>query len=194
MNLETVKEQLLYEIGDPREYITPDVVADFTSMHLTQDGKDRVRVTGATGFPRTDKLKLSMSYMWGWRASGSLVYSAPQALEKARFADRIVRERLDQLELEFDAIHSEYFGVNALHGPVAAPCTNPPEVQLRVSVRGHDRKAVDRFTREMIPLVLSGPPGGTGYGEGRPSVREVIAYWPALIPRDLIQPHVEVIE
>ncbi len=194
VTLETVKEQLLYEIGDPREYITPDVVADFTSIELCQSGRDRVRVTGATGFPRTDKLKLSLSYMWGWRASGSLVYSAPQALEKARVADRIVRERLDQLELEFDAIHTEYFGVNALHGPVAAPCTDPPEVQLRIGVRGHDRKAVDRFTREMIPLVLSGPPGGTGYGEGRPSVREVIAYWPALIPRDLIQPHVEVIE
>ena len=74
------------------------------------------------------------------------------------------------------------------------PCPDPPEVQVRIGARGHDRKAVDRFTRELIPLVLSGPPTGTGYGEGRPSVREVIAYWPALIPRDLIQTHVEVIE
>jgi hypothetical protein len=194
VNLETVKEQLLYEIGDPRQYITPDVIADFTSIRLAQAGQDRVRATGITGAPRTDMLKVSISYAWGWKASGTLVYSAPQAVEKARVADRIVRERLEQLGLEFDAVYTEFFGVNALHGGVAEPCPEPPEVQVRMGARGYDRKAVDRFTREMIPLVLSGPPTGTGYGEGRPSVREVIAYWPALIAREMIQPHVEVIE
>ena len=194
VNLETVKEQLLYEIGDPRQYITPDVIADFTSIRLAQAGPDRVRATGITGSPRTDMLKVSISYAWGWRASGTLVYSAPQALEKARVADRIVRERLEQLGLEFDEVYTEFFGVNALHGSLAEPCSEPPEVLLRMGARGFDRKAVDRFTREMIPLVLSGPPTGTGYGEGRPSVREVIAYWPALIARETIQTRVEVIE
>ncbi len=105
-----------------------------------------------------------------------------------------MRQRLEQLGLQFDAVYTEFFGVNAVQGPTAAPCAEPPEVQLRIGVRGHDKKAVDRFTRELIPLVLTGPPTATGYGEGRPAVREVIAYWPALVPRDLIQPRVEAIE
>ncbi len=71
---------------------------------------------------------------------------------------------------------------------------DPPEVQLRIGVRSQDRPAVERFTREMVPLVLSGPPTGTGYGEGRPEVREVVAYWPALVPRAAVQPRIEVIE
>ncbi len=191
---DTIKEQLLYELGDPRNYITPDCVADFTSIRLAQAGTDRVRVTGITGGPRTPMLKLSIAYNWGWKAIGTLVYSAPQALEKARKADEIVRERLRQLGLSFDEIYTEYFGVNACHGPAAPVCAEPPEVQLRIGVRGTDRKAVDRFTRELVPLVLSGPPTATGFGEGRPAVREVVAYWPALIPRELIETRVEVIE
>jgi hypothetical protein len=139
-------------------------------------------------------LKLAIAYSYGWKAIGTLVYSAPQALEKAKAADRIVRERLQQLGLTFEEIYTEYFGVNACHGPVAVPNPDPPEVQLRIGVRGQDRKAVDRFTRELIPLVLSGPPTGTGFGDGRPPVREVVAYWPALIPRELIHVSVEVIE
>jgi len=189
-----VKEQLLYEIGDPRQYITPDVVADFTTIQLEDCGPDRVRGFGVRGRPRPPMLKASISYDAGWKASGALVYSWPQALEKARVADRITRERLAQLGLRFDEIHSEYFGVNACHGPAAHPVDDPPEVQVRISVRGSDKRAVDRFTREMIPLVLTGPPGGTGYGEGRPEVRQIVAYWPALIPRGEIRTRVEVVE
>jgi hypothetical protein len=189
-----VKEQLLYEIGDPRQYITPDVVADFTSIQLEDTGPDRVRGFGVRGGARPPMLKASISYDAGWKASGTLVYSWPQAVEKARVADRITRQRLEQLGLHFDEIHSEYFGVNACHGPAARPVHDPPEVQVRISVRGSDKRAVDRFTREMIPLVLTGPPGGTGYGEGRPEVRQIVAYWPALIPRGEIRTRVEVVE
>ena len=189
-----VKEQLLYEIGDPRQYITPDCIADFTSIRLEDTGPDRVRGSGVRGAPRPPMLKASISYDAGWKASGTLVYTWPQALEKARAADGIVRRRLAQLGLSFDEIHSEFFGVNACHGPVAPPVADPPEVQLRIGVRGSDKRAVDRFTREMIPLVLTGPPGGTGYGEGRPEVRQIVAYWPALIPRDEIRTRVEVVE
>lgn len=190
---DVIKEQLLYELGDPKNYITPDCVADFTSIHLRDDGVDRVRVTGIRGGPRPAMLKLSISYSYGWRAIGSLVYSAPQALEKAQAADRIVRERVSQLGLKFDDMYTEVFGVNACHGPAALPNPDPPEVQIRIGVRGQNRKAVDRFTRELVPLVLNGPPTGTGFGEGRPPVREVVAYWPALIPRELIETRVEVI-
>jgi hypothetical protein len=136
-------------------------------------------------------LKLSIAYSWGWKSIGTLVFSAPDALAKARVADGIVRKRLQHLALSFDAIHTEFFGYNACHGEAAAVPDAPPEIQLRIGVRGKDRAAVDRFTREMIPLVLSGPPTGTGYGEGRPAVREVVAFWPALAPRDEIRPRIE---
>jgi len=111
----------------------------------------------------------------------------PQALEKAQAADAIVRQRLAGLGLQFDEIYTEFLGVNACHGPVAAPPADPPEVQLRIGVRGQNQRAVERFTRELIPLVLNGPPGATGFGEGKPPVREIVAYWPALLPREEIQ-------
>ena len=188
---DTVKEQLLYELGDPKRYLTPDCTADFTSIRLEDAGLNRVRVSGIRGGPRPPTLKLSISYLNGWKAIGSLVYSWPQALDKARAADRIVRARLKTLGLGYDEIYTEFFGVNACHGSAAPPNPDPPEVQLRIGVRGQDRKAVDRFTRELIPLVLNGPPGATGFGEGRPPVREIVAYWSALIPREEIQTRVE---
>jgi hypothetical protein len=190
----TVKEQLLYELGDPRNYITPDCIADFTSIRLEDSGPDRVRVTGIRGGPRPPSLKLSIAYANGWKAIGTLVYSWPQAREKAVAADAIVRERLRNLGLSFDEIYTEFFGIDACLGPAAPPNPDPPEVQLRIGIRGQDRKAVDRFTRELIPLVLNGPPGATGFGEGRPPVREIVAYWSALVPREEISTRVEVIE
>jgi hypothetical protein len=190
---DTVKEQLLYELGDPKRYLTPDCTADFTSIQLEDSGPNRVRVSGIRGGPRPPTLKLSISYTDGWKAIGTLVYSWPDALPKARAADRIVRQRLKALGLHYDEIYTEFFGVNACNGPVAPPNPDPPEVQLRIGVRGQDRKQVDRFTRELIPLVLNGPPGATGFGEGRPPVREIVAYWSALIPREEIQTTVEVI-
>lgn len=191
---DTVKEQLLYELGDPENYITPDCVADFTSIRLSDDGPDRVRVSGIRGGPRPEMLKASISYEYGWKAVGTIVYSWPDAVEKARCADRIVRERLAQLGLLFDEIHSDIFGLNACHGPAAPHVQDLPEVQFRIAVRGEDKKAVERFTREIAPLVLAGPPTATGFGEGRPPLREVVAYWPALLPREAIDTRVEVFE
>jgi hypothetical protein len=190
---DVVKEQLLYELGDPRNYITPDCIADFTSIKLKDTGPNRVSVSGIQGRPRTDFLKVSISYAYGWKAIGSLVYSWPEAYTKARLAERIVRERIQNLGLQFEEVWAELLGFGACHGPAALPVTDVPELQLRIGVRGQDRKAVDRFTRELIPLVLSGPPTATGFGDGRPPVREVVAYWPALIPREEIQTRVEVV-
>ena len=192
INSDVVKEQLLYELGDPKNYITPDCVADFTSIELKDSGVDRVRVSGIKGAPRTPFIKVSISYQYGWKAIGSLVYSWPEAYAKARLAERIVRERISQLGLEFEEVWAEVLGFNACHGPAALPVPDVPEVQLRIGVRGADRKQVDRFTRELVPLVLSGPPTATGFGDGRPPVREVVAYWPALVPREEIQTRVEV--
>jgi hypothetical protein len=192
VSLDSVKEQLVYELGDPARYLTPDCTADFTSIQLEADGENRVRLSGIRGGERPPTIKLSISFADGWKSIGTLVYTWPEALDKARAADAIVRERLQGLGLKFDEIHTEFFGVNACHGSVAPHQADPAEVQLRIGVRGHDKKAIDRFTRELIPLVLSGPPGATGYGEGRPAVREIVAYWPALLPQDEISTHVEV--
>jgi len=180
-------------MGDPRSYITPDVIADFTSIQLAQDGPDRVRVFGIKGRPPTDKLKVSIAYRSGFKAVGTLVYSWPQALEKAQAADRILRERLDRLGLRFDKILTEFVGVNATHGPLTPTVNDPPEVQLRIGVRSEQRSMVERFTREIAPLVLNGPPSVTGFAGGRPKVEEIVAYWPALVDKSVIAPRVEIV-
>ena len=195
ISVPTVTEQLVYEMGDPHSYITPDVVADFTTIQLEAAGPDRVRVFGIRGRPPTESLKVSIAYRAGFKAVGTLVYSWPDALDKAQLADRVLRERLDRLGLRFDKIMTEFVGVSATHGSLAgAPNGDIPEVQLRFGVRGEDRTAIERFTREIAPLVLNGPPSVTGFAGGRPKVEEIVAYWPALIDKTEVRTAVEVIE
>jgi len=194
VSVQTVSEQLVYEMGDPHGYITPDVIADFSTIHIEDAGTDRVRVFGIKGYAPTDKLKVSIAYRSGYKAVGTLVYSWPDALEKAQLADRILRERLERLGLHFDEILTEFVGASATHGPLAGDAgRNAPEVQLRVGVRSDDRATVERFTREIAPLVLNGPPGVTGFAGGRPKVEEIVAYWPALIDKTVVQTHVEIV-
>ncbi len=195
VSVQSIKEQLVYEMGDPRGYITPDCVADFTTVHLADDGANRVRVFGIRGRPATDTLKVSISFSAGYKAVGTLVYAWPDAYQKAKAADTILRARLDRLGLRFDQFLTEYVGANATHGPLAGePSPDLAEVQLRVGVRGNDRNAIERFTKEIAPLILTGPPGVTGFAGGRPKVEEIVAYWPALIPKSEITARVEVIE
>jgi hypothetical protein len=195
VNVASIKEQLLYEMGDPHEYITPDCVADFTTIQLADDGTDRVRVFGIKGRPATDTLKVSISYSAGYKAVGTLVYAWPDAYEKAKAADKILRARLDRLGLKFEQVLTEFVGVNATHGPLAdKPSRDLAEVQLRVGVRDNNRSAVERFTKEIAPLILTGPPAVTGFAGGRPKVEEIVAYWPALIPKKEISPRVGFIE
>src|SRR5256714_6089465 len=195
VNVPSIKEQLLYEMGDPREYITPDCVADFTTIQLADDGKDRVRVFGIKGRPATDSLKVSISYSAGYKAVGTLVYAWPDAYEKAKAGDKILRARIDRLGLKFEQVLTEFVGVNATHGALAGePSRDLAEVQLRVGVRGNDRKAIERFTKEIAPLILTGPPAVTGFAGGRPKGEEIVAYWPALIPKSEVQSRVEILE
>lgn len=193
VSVASVTEQLVYEMGDPRSYITPDGIADFTSIRLRQEGRDRVRVTGIRGAPRTPMLKVSIAYSYGYKAIGTLVYAWPEAYDKARAADRILRQRLADLGLHYEQILTEFVGVDATHGKLSGP-PDPdlPEVQLRIGVRSPERAPVERFTREIAPLVLTGPPSVTGFAGGRPAVEEVVAYWPALIDRREIEPYVGV--
>jgi hypothetical protein len=191
-----VKEQLVYEMGDPASYITPDCVADFTTIQLEQDGEDRVRFSGIKGRPATELYKVSVSYSAGFKAVGSLVYSWPDAYKKARAADRILRARLEGLGLNFDEVLTEFVGASACHGQKlsGAPSPEIAEVAMRIGVRGADKRAVERFTKELAPLVLNGPPTVTGFAGGRPKVEEIVAYWPALMPKSEVAPTVEIVE
>lgn len=195
VNIQSVKEQLLYEMGNPHEYITPDVVADFASTQLADGGENRVKVFGIIGHPKTDFYKVSIAYSDGWKSVGTLVYAWPDAYEKAKAADRILRERLDRLGLKFDLVLTEFVGVNATHGHLAGePSPDIPEVQFRIGVRGKNKADIERFTKEIAPLILTGPPAVTGFAGGRPKVEEIMAYFPALIPKSLIETRVEIVE
>jgi hypothetical protein len=195
VSVPTITEQLVYEMGDPRSYITPDVIADFTTIRLEQQGENRVRVSGIKGKPPTDKLKVSVAYRAGFKAVGTLVYAWPDALEKAELADRILRQRLERAGLRFDHVLSEFVGATATHGRLARRESSvpPPEVQLRFGVRGQDKAAIERFTREIAPLVLNGPPSVTGFAGGRPKAEEIVAYWPALVDKSVVRTKVELI-
>ncbi|HTO93994.1 MAG TPA: acyclic terpene utilization AtuA family protein, partial [Bacteroidota bacterium] len=159
---------------------------------LDGDGADRVRVTGVRGRAATPSYKVSMSYLDGYTAVGTLTYAWPDALEKARAADGILRQRLADLGLVFEEIRTEFVGYNSCHGPLAAVPDEVNEVLLRFGVRGKSHDAVERFGREIAPLILTGPPSVTGFAGGRPHPSEVIAYWPALMPKSAVAPEVVV--
>ncbi len=192
VSVQTVKEQLMYEIGSPANYITPDCIADFTTIRLQEVGRNRVKMFDVKGKPATDSYKVSMSYLDGYTAIGTLTYAWPDALEKAKAADQILRTRLADLGLQFDEIRTEFMGYNSCHGPLSVMPNEINEVVLRFGVRGYDHSAVERFGKELAPLILTGPPAVTGFAGGRPKPSEVIAYWPALMPKSAVTPVVEV--
>jgi hypothetical protein len=195
VSFETVAEQLVYEIGDPASYITPDCVADFTSIKLKEESPNRVKVYGVTGKPATEFYKVSCSYSDGYSAFGSLTYSWPKALTKAKSADQVLRKRLKKLDLQFEEIRTEFVGYNSCHGPLSeTPEENVNEVMLKIGVRSADYKAVERFGKEIAPLILTGPPGVTGFSGGRPKPSEVVAYWPALIKKTFVNPVITIME
>ncbi len=187
VTVETIKEQLVYEMGDPEAYLTPDVIVDFTSIELEQEGPDRVRVSGIRGAAPTDLLKVSISYEDGVKASGAVMVCGPDARAKSEaFAD-VLWNRLPA----FEASLTEYVGADSTWGPLS-PARDSAEVFLRFGVRDHDRNKVREFSKTLAAIILSGPPGVAATG-GRPAVQDVVAYWPCLIPRDRCVGQVEVL-
>ena len=194
VTVDTVAEQLLYEMGDPTAYVTPDVTADFTTIRLAPDGQDRVAVSGIRGRANTPYLKVSASYLDGYKASGQVTVSGPRAVEKARLAADIVWRRLARAGVTFDAEQRsvEVLGLGECLPGILPPPDDPPEVVLRLAVRDPDAAKVERFGKEIAPLVTAGPPGVTGFAGGRPKPQEVVAYWPALLDRREVEPRLEV--
>ncbi len=191
VNRETVIEQLLYEIGDPAHYLTPDVDVDFTTLEVHDAGPDRATITGATGNPATDTYKVSLAYRAGFTTSGQLLVCGRDAVSKAKACGQMILDRVRTAGYELDASLIETLGAGE-SAPGFVPTGEVREVMLRVSVRDRRREAVDRFAKELAPLITSGPPGLAGYATGRSAVRPVLAYWPALVPKSLVTPHVEV--
>jgi len=191
----TVKEQLLYEIGDPAGYITPDCTADFSTIQLKQDGENRVKIWGIKGKPDTPTYKISASYIDGYKLSSTLVYSWPDAVKKAKAAGEILLKRAEKLGISFRDTNIEYVGLNACNEDsdlLNGDLSEINEVQLRISVHGDSKEELNRFGMEIAPLILTGPSGVTGFAGGRPKASEVVAYWPALLDKKAAMPRVTV--
>jgi Acyclic terpene utilisation family protein AtuA len=189
-----VKEQLLYEIGDPGNYLSPDCTVSFLTLRVDDLGGDRVRVSGATGRAAPRTYKVSATYPAGYRASGMLTIIGRDAAAKARRCGEIVLRRLREAGAAPELSLVECLGAGDASRGILCDRDGavPTEVVLRIALADRRRDVVERFTREMVPLVTSGPQGTTGYFDGRPAVREVFAYWPTLIERELVRPKIEV--
>jgi hypothetical protein len=192
VNRETVCEQLCYEIGDPAHYLTPDVDVDFTTVDVAEVGSDRMRVSGATGRAAPDSLKVSLAYRAGYTASGQLLVYGRDCVAKARECGHIILERLRAAGCAFERSNIECLGAGEGVPGLHAPPADLREVMLRVTVHDPSREACERFTREFAPLATAGPAGLAGYTSARGSVRPVFAYWPTLVPKQLVPFHCEV--
>jgi hypothetical protein len=190
---ETIGEQVLYEMGDPSHYISPDVCVDFTSFNINDLGGNKVSISNVAGLPPTDSYKVSISYFAGYKASGQLTVSGPNAYEKAQLTAKIIWKRLKNAGVTFEDTSTEYLGLSSCHGEINAIPSQINEVVLRLGVKDSDKNKVNRFGKELAPVITSGPPGITGFSGGRPKAQEIIAYWPALIPKTLVHTSVDVV-
>ncbi|HEY7439607.1 MAG TPA: acyclic terpene utilization AtuA family protein [Acidimicrobiia bacterium] len=197
VDVDTVRHQLLYEVHDPSSYFTPDVVADFTSATFTDQGNDRVEVTGVRGKPATETYKALVAYHAGWSGETRVAFSWPDAREKARVTAAILAKRAEMAGLEVREWHFEEWGVNALGGPTVPPLpqgVEPPECVMRAAWRCDDQRTAAAVGRELVPLTLSSPPAGlTGMGRGMAGgVSELLGIWPTLVDKALVDPGVTV--
>jgi hypothetical protein len=191
-----VKEQLLYEIGDPAAYLTADVSADFTSIELGDLGGDRVRLRGIRGRPAPQELKASISYRAGFKMVVALTLVWPHAIERARATERLLLERAGHLGIRIEAHHVDWIGVSGAHGPMAPiAAAEPNELLFRMAIRTSDFESARRFGAEVAPLITCGVPGAcNGNMRGRPEPSPIVDFWPALVPRDAALPRIEVLD
>ncbi len=194
---QSCKEQFLYEVHDPANYVTPDVVVDISNATLTQQGENRVRVGNVKGKPRPDTLKLSIGYHAGYKVAGMLSFAWPDAYEKAHYAAEIIMKKMKRKGLQYEDIRIDYIGLNSLHLDVAE--IDPKEVKdlnevvLRIAIRTKTKEECAKIVPEFAPLQLNGPPGASFFG-GRAKIQEVIGLWPTLIPRDALHLQSHILE
>lgn len=196
VNVETITSQLLYELGDPANYLSPDCVADFTTINIRQDGENRVAISGIKGREPTPTYKVSISYANGYKVLSTLCISGPGAIDKANLLYQMVFERLSMqgVDIPEQERFLELFGTNVLYKGLVPQNDQPHEIMMRIGAKGFDSKALSLLAAEIAPLITSGPPGITGFAGGRARPSEVIGYWPALIDRNNVHTHVTVEE
>ncbi len=192
IDFNSVRQQLLYEVHDPRAYVSPDVVLDMSTVAITDLGNDRVRVQGATGKPRPDHLKLVGGYPAGFMASAMLGYGWPDALKKAKSAAVIMQAVIADSGAQYEEMDVSYLGFNALHGPLSDPshADELNEVFLRIAVKARDRKHAADFGKHFPWMMVGGPP----YVAAIPGsdVRELTAIWPTVVRRELVESQVRI--
>jgi len=181
INKYTVIEQVLYEMGNPKKYISPDVIVDFTSFKISEESNERVRISNIKGYKATDTYKVSINYFNGYKASGQLTVSGPNALKKAKLTAKIIWGRLKASGYVFDDKLTEFLGYSSCHGEKISNNKIDSEIVLRLSVRDFSKEKIIRFSKELAPVITTGPPGITGFSGGRPRPQEIIAFWPCLI-------------
>lgn len=194
---QSTKEQFLYEVLDPANYITPDVVVDVTGAAIRQQGENRVRVEGIRGRRRPDTLKLCVGYHKGWKTVSMLSFAWPDAYEKARYCAEVIMKKMARIGMRADDVHISYIGLNSLHLNVADTSERAVkdlnECVLRIAVFSRDKAECAKIIPEISPLQLNGPPGASFFG-GRARVQEVMALWPTTVPRDAVKAAGRVIE
>ena len=194
VSVETVSSQLVYEMGDPENYLSPDCIADFTSIKIKEAGADRVHLSGFKGKPATSTYKVSISFHEGYKLLGQLTVAGPDAVEKAQLCADIIFERvaMDGVTFTDEEKFVEIVGTNVCHAGIVPAPDQPAEVVLRIGARSDDEAKLNRLGKEIVPVVTSGPPGVTGYAGGRPKASAIISYWPALLSKDKVKPQVSV--
>ena len=187
----TCKEQLLYEVHDPKRYLQPDVVADFSQVSIKEIGPDRVQVTGGRGTARPETLKVSVGYVDSYIGEGQISYAGPGAVARGRLALEIVRERLQLTGVSASELRFDLIGVDSLHGERLSAGHDPYEVRVRVTGRTENLAEAVRIGNEVETLYTNGPAGGGGAFK---SARDVVAVASVLLPRELATPSVRFVE
>ena len=190
VNRLSVTEQILYEMGNPKKYISPDVCVDFTSFDLKDNNNNSVSIKNVKGLEATNTYKVSISYFSGYKSTGQLTISGPNAYQKAKCVANIIWDRLKLSGYVYNNKNTEFLGFDSCHKKMNQKYKGANEIVLRLSVKDDNKDKVARFGKEISPLITSGPPGVTGFSGGRPKVQEVISFWPALIDKKLINTNV----
>ncbi len=193
VTINTVKEQLLYEVGDPDHYLSPDATVSFLSLTLKEVGENRIHISGAKGNPPPPSYKVSATYRDGFKAEAYLAIFGVDAQTKARRCGEIILQRVREAGYDLQRTIIECLGAGAI-APGVVSSAPSMECVLRIAAADSRQEALDCFAKEIAPMVTSGPQGVSGYSSGRPHIRPVFGYWPCLVARDQISPIVQILE
>lgn len=181
VSLATVKEQLLYEIHDPSNYLTPDVIADFSNIQVEEIAANVVKVFGGSGKPKTGLLKTSIGYQEGYIAEAEISYGGSGSFERAKLAKTIIEKRLNAQNINAVEMRYDFIGLNSLYGNALFNTQEVPETRLRIAARTEDKVTANAIVREAISLYTNGPAGG---GAIRSNIKEVVSIGSILIAEE----------